>query len=202
MTNSTQGKNIANLTPLQESILILASITAQIEWAISSFKKKEQFMDEDLKRTVCHHIHILICSYLEEWKRLEHLGSDEEVRKTLYCAEPAISRLKRWTGLHRVRSQFLVHPQRDKRGKFMPLSQLYSEFNAPTAYAEIIALGTYAIQASYVVLNKRHRKDYELIKHLLKPEEFPSRGSRTLGEVQAESRRVAEEITQRLHSIT
>lgn len=195
---------MANLTSLQESILILASITAQIEWAISSFKKKEQFMDDDLKRTVCNHIQILICSYLEEWKRLERLGDDEEVRKTLYCAEPAISRLKRWTGLHKVRSQFLVHPQRDRRGrgKFISNFEIYSRYNVPTAYAETIALGTYAIQASYVLLNKRHRRDYELTKHLLRPEEFPARGFRTLGEVEAESRRVAEEITQRLRSIT
>ncbi|MDO8687701.1 MAG: hypothetical protein Q7K41_03835 [Dehalococcoidales bacterium] len=193
---------MTELTKLQESILILASITSQIEWAISSFKKKEQLIDDDLKRTVCNHIQILLCSYLEEWKRLEHLANDEEVRKTLYCVEPAISRLKRWTGLHRVRSQFLAHPQRDKRGKFVSNFEIYSRNNVPTAYAETIALGTYAIQASYVLLNKRHRKDYELIKHLLKPEEFPSRGFRTLGEVEAESQRVAEEITERLREIT
>jgi len=192
---------MGELTKLQESILVLASITAQVEWALTSFKKPEQFMDNDLKRTVCNHIQILVCSYLEEWRRLQNMGADDNIRKTLYCAEPAISRLKKWKGLHKIRSQFLVHPLRDKRGKFVPPAETYSSYNAPTAYAETLAMGTYVLYASHVILKKRHGRDYKLTKHLLKPQEIPDRGFHTLKEVNTESRKVSQEISQRLREI-
>jgi len=194
---------MSGLTPLQESILILLGIKNQIEVALKSIQPKERVQDEGLKFTVCNHIQILVCSFLEEWRRLEGLGTESEIQKTLKVASPAIDRIKRWAGLAKVRSQLLAHPQRASDGTFVPPWQTFANYSAPVTYAETIVLGNCAIKATSVVL-KRHAKDYRLAFAIVesRAKEIPDKGIKTVGEIRSELSEVNQQIVEQFRRIT
>jgi len=190
------------LTPLQESILILLGIKNQIEVALKSIQSKERVQDEGLKFTVCNYIQILVCSFLEEWWKLERLGTDSEIQKTLKVASPAIDRIRKWKGLAKVRSQLLAHPHRDSNGRFKTPWQVFARYSAPTAYGETIVLGNCANKATSVVL-KRHAKEYELAFAIVESqaEEIDDKGVRTVGEIRSELIKVDQKITEQFRCI-
>jgi hypothetical protein len=194
---------MSGLTPLQESILILLGIKNQIEVALKSIRSKERVQDEGLKFTVCNHIQILVCSFLEEWRRLERLGVKSEIQKTLKIASPAIDRIKQWRGLDKVRSQLLAHPQRDSDGNFVPPWRTFASYSAPTTYAETILLGNCVIKATSVVL-KRHAKEYRLAFAMVqsRAEDIADKGIKTVGDVKTELERIDSQIAERFHLIT
>ena len=194
---------MSGLTPLQESILILLGIKNQIEVALKSIQPKERVKDEGLKFTVCNHIQILVCSFLEEWRKLEGLGTDSEIQKTLKVASPAIDRIKKWKGLAKVRSVLLAHPQRDSDGTFVPPWQAFASYSAPTTYAETIVLGNCARKALSVVL-KRHAKEYKLAFAIVESqaEDIADKGIQTVGEIRSDLREVDQQIAERFRRIT
>ena len=102
------------LSPLQESLIILVSLNNRIEKALNAMVSKDHMEDEDLKFTITNHIHILLCSFLDEWKKLEALGSDEKIKATLKIVSPSIGRIRQWGGLPKVRSSLLAQGHRDK----------------------------------------------------------------------------------------
>ena len=194
---------MSDLTPLQESILILLGIKNQIGVALKSIQPKERIQDEGLKFTVCNHVQILVCSFLEEWRKLEGLGTESEIQKTLKVASPAIDRIRKWKGLAKVRSQLLAHPHRASDGSFVPAWQTFANYSAPTAYGETIVLGNCALKATSVVL-KRHAKDYRIAIAILESqaEEIADTGIRAVGDIKSELREVDQQIAERFHSIT
>ena len=194
---------MSGLTALQESILILLGVKNQIEIALKSIQPKERMQDEGLKFTVCNHIQILVCSFLEEWRKLEGLGTESEIQKTLKIASPAIDRIRKWKGLAKVRSQLLAHPHRALDGRFVPAWQTFANYSAPTAYAETITLGNCTRKATSIVL-KRHAKDYRIAIAVLESqaEEIADTGVRTVGDIRSELREVNQQIAERFHSIT
>jgi len=194
---------MSDLTPLQESILILVGIKNQIEVALKSIQPKERIQDEGLKFTVCNHIQILVCSFLEEWRKLEGLGRESEIQKTLKVASPAIDRIRRWKGLPRVRSQLLAHPHRTSDGTFVPAWQTFANYSAPTTYAETIVLGNCAKKATSVVL-KRHAEDYRHAAAILESQalEIDNKGVRTVGEIRSELSEVDQQIVEQVRRIT
>lgn len=191
------------LSPLQESILALVGIDNQILYALKSIQPEERIKDEDLKFTVCNHIQILLCSFLEEWRRLGRLGANTEIRKTLDIASPAITRIRRWKGLRGVRSQLLAHSHRTSDGKLVPAWEVFDRFSAPTAYAEIIVLGNCARKATYVVV-KRHAEDYKLALALTesKRRQIETKGVQKVDEIKAELEKVDQQIAQRSRDIS
>jgi len=184
-------------------MLILVGIKNQIEVALKSIQPKERVQDEGLKFTVGNHIQILICSFLEEWRKLEGLGTEGEIQKTLKVASPAIDRIRKWKGLSKVRSQLLAHPHRASDGTFVPPWQTFTNFSAPTTYAETVVLGNCAKKATIVVL-KRHAKDYRLAITIVESqaEEIVDTGVRTVGEIRSELREVDQQIAERFRRIT
>ena len=146
------------LSPLQESLIILVSLNNRIEKALNAMVSKDHMEDEDLKFTITNHIHILLCSFLDEWKKLEALGSDEKIKNTLKFTSPAIARIRRWKGLPKVRSILLAHGLRDKDGVAALPWDVFGKYDAPTAYAETILLGNCVLLAVAVVINQ-HSSD-------------------------------------------
>ena len=102
------------LTPLQESLIILVSLGNQLKKALASMVFGDRINDEELKFTLSNHIHILLCSFLDEWKVLVSMGRDETIRNTLKITSPALKRIQRWEGLEQVRNKLLAHGQRHK----------------------------------------------------------------------------------------
>ena len=121
----------------------------------------------DLEWTVCNHIQILLCSFLEEWKIFESFGKDERIRDTLKIAVPALDRIRSWTGLERVRSTLLVHNQRDKEGNPVSTWDVFNSNKIPTAYAEIVLLARLAVLAIRGT-RERHYSEFHLAAQRLK----------------------------------
>ncbi|MBA7654050.1 hypothetical protein ES703_61924 [subsurface metagenome] len=183
------------LTSFQESLLVLAALSNQIEWALKAMVPKDRIEDKDLKFTISNHIQILLCSFLDERKRLEALGCDDKIRATLKMASPALDRIRRWRGLRKLRSTLLAHGHRTREGAFVWPSKVFGNHPIPTAYAEIILLGNCALLAVRVVLTQ-HQSDYqEAVQQLSNlKKDIEDEGIRTVGEIKEELNKIKAEI--------
>ena len=107
MSKGTAGNS--GFTPFVESFSILCQITNQIRWAIytpgeildkhTDFKGSRDLlsMDDDLKKTICLHVMLLVSTFMEEFKRLEKLAivtKDERLQAALETLEPATNPYK------------------------------------------------------------------------------------------------------------
>jgi len=192
-----------NLTKLQEILLILAGISSQLKSALRTLRPVDVEENDDLYFTVCNHLQILICSFLDEWKRLESYGSDSEIQKTLRIASPAVKRIRSWKGLPKIRSRLLAHGFRDKDGHPAWHWDALEDYEAPTAYAETILLGACATRAVDVVLQRHEREHAEGLKELVqRRREIGDRGVRTGGEIEAELERIDNEIRKVAQQVT
>ena len=180
-----------SLTPLQESLLILQASINHIGLALKVITPDDRIRDEDLKFTICNYILIRLCAFLEEWSKLESLGSDKKVQFSLKIASPAIDRIRQWTGLTKVRSLLLAHGSRDKQGIAHWPADVFAQFDAPTAYAEIILLGNCAILAAKSVINghnEEFQKGVKELKDLQRP--IKDKGIRTVEEIKEELNKI------------
>ena len=183
------------ISNLQKSLLILVGIKNQLEPSLRTLVPKERIKDEDLKFTICNHIQILICNFLEEWKILESQGKDESIRTTLQIASPAVERIRQWKGLRKVRSRLLAHGHREYNGRVAWAWNVFAKYKAPTAYAETILLGNCAIKAIKIAL-QRHRSIYKkAVSELLRlNRRIEERGIRTIGEIKEGLIKIDEKI--------
>jgi hypothetical protein len=97
---------------------------------------------------------------LDEWKKLEALGRETQIKNTLKITSPAIGRIRQWKGLPKERSILLAHGHRDKDGVAALPWDVFGKYDAPTAYGETILLGNCVLLAVAVVID-RHRADYQ-----------------------------------------
>ena len=190
------------LTSLQESLLILAALSNQIGWALKAMISEDRIKDEDLKFTISNHVQILLCSFLDEWKRLEALGCDDKIRTTLKMVSPALDRIRQWGGLRELRSMLLAHPHRDKRGAFVWPSKVFGEHHIPTAYAEIFLLGNCVLLAVRVLLTQ-HQSDYQEAEQQLSnlKKDIEDKGIHTMGDIKAEFGKIKDEMLAEMSKI-
>lgn len=195
--NTGKRPMLSGFTQLEESLLLLTGVENQLVSALKSLASKERAEDDDLKWTVSNHIQILVCSFLEEWKIFESLGSNATIRDTLKMISPAITRIKEWTGLTRIRSTMLAHPQRDKGGNPVWPWDVFNSYKSPTAYAETILLGNLAVIAVKAV-RSRHHAEYHLAAQRLSQRFTPIReqGIRTAGEIERVLQKVRSEMSE------
>lgn len=189
------------LSPLQESLVILGVLKTEIKAALGSIKAKDRIWDEDLKFTVCKYLTILICSFMEEWHRIERLGHDPDVRYSLRIASPAVERIKKWKGLRKVRSTLFAHAHREANGEITLPGEVFVKYQAPTAYAGTILLANCAIKATDVVLHSHLIKYKEALEIVLARNLTPeAKGIQTSGEIKAELAKVDKEIEKKRES--
>jgi hypothetical protein len=192
-----------NLTRLQEILLILAAISSQPRSALRTLLPVDVEENDDLYFTVCNYLQILICNFLDEWKRLAPYASDSEIQKALRIASPAVERTRRWKGLRRIRSRLLAHGLRDKDGHPAWHWDVFEEYEAPTAYAGTILLGECAVRAIHIALERHEREHAEGLKELVqRGREIDDRGIRTRGDIQAELERIYNEIRKVAQEVT
>ena len=151
----------SRFSQFEESLLILRGLETQLESALRALHGKELTANGDLEWTVCNHIQILLCSFLDEWKIFESFGEDERIRDTLQIAAPALDRIRAWTGLERVRSTLLVHNLRDKEGNPVNTWDVFNSNKIPTAYAETVLLARLAVLAIRQTRD-RHYSEFHL----------------------------------------
>lgn len=83
------------LTRFQEHLAILCACANQIGMALDSFPTSKAGEDAGLNFTLANHLHILLCNFMEEWKKLEGMGGDREIRKTLRVVSLAFGEYER-----------------------------------------------------------------------------------------------------------
>lgn len=133
------------LSPLEEVLLALAGLKYQLEPCLRTFKR--YMHDHEAKASLANYLLVLVASFDQEWRRLEKLGDNAEVRHTLRVASPALKRIRAWRGLHRLRSSMLAHGFRDKKGRLVNTSVLFGPGEAPTHFAGQVLLGELAVYA-------------------------------------------------------
>lgn len=175
------------LTSLQESLLLLTWLHKQIRQTLIPLEQKEKNVSKGMKFIISNYAIVLICSFLEEWKILESLGRDKEIQITLRMASPFLKRIRKWNGLRKVRSSLLVHTHRDKKGKFVTPWEVFSKYESPTAYAEIILLSRCAISAIEVAYVRHHDEYIQAEEEIQQDvEHMELKGIRTEGELNTE----------------
>jgi hypothetical protein len=82
--------------------------------------------------------YIRICTALDEISILHGLAKDNIfLQDTLYCAQPAIKGINKYTGLKRARNLMLAHLNRDPKKQFTPWWDELITFKLPRTYKEI-----------------------------------------------------------------
>ena len=115
--------------------------------------------NDELKFTVCNYLIILVCSFLDEWKRFEGLGKDPEIETTLRISSPALRRIRIWSGLHKFRSKILADSSRESSGETVWPWDGFGFYDAPTSYAEIMLLANCSVKSIDIAVS-RHNSDY------------------------------------------
>lgn len=133
------------LSPLEEVLLLLAGLKNQLEPCLRAFKRYVH--DYEAKTSLANYLLVLVASFDQEWQRLEHLGDSAEVKHTLVAASPTLKRIRRWRGLHRLRSSMLAHGFREKKDRLVNTSHLFGPTDAPTDFAGQLLLGELAVYA-------------------------------------------------------
>ena len=164
---------------------------------------KDHMEDEDLKFTITNHIHILLCSFWDEWEHLEALRGDDKIKTTLKITSPALKRIRKWKGLHRVRSMLLAHGHRDRDGDAVLPWDVFGKYDAPTAYAETILLGNCALLAVAVVITQ-HSADYQEVYSRLskKKRDIEDKGIQTMEEVKKDFSKIKDEMLVEMSKVT
>jgi hypothetical protein len=184
------------LTKLQETLLVLGALKNQLQPALKVIKR--YMADDDLKFTATNHLMILVSSFLDEWKRLEGLGFDPDVRKTLDTAKPAVNRIRQWRGISRLRSSMLAHGFRQKDGSLTQIAELLQPGRAPVRYAEQVLLAecaVYAISTAICQHRKAHREAVAFMYQARSGQVSDGGGVDTMGEFHQEVARIRVAIT-------
>lgn len=127
------------------SLLALSSRKAFLEPALCSVKR--HIGEDDTKWVICNFILMQVSVFLEEWKLFAaHAKQDASVKATCQIADPALKRIRSWSGLKHFRNSVLAHT-RAKPDNTLPTGDRRIEAFTPSNYAEQALLGECAVYA-------------------------------------------------------
>lgn len=136
---------MTGLSRFEEVMLVLAGLKNQLEPCLRTFKRYRH--DQESKTCLANYLLILVASFLQEWQRLERLGSSPEIKRTLMAAAPATRRIRAWRGISRARSSMLAHGFRGKDGRLINAATFFGPGQVPTTFAGQLLLGEFAVYA-------------------------------------------------------
>jgi len=199
---------VYDFTALDQCLLILAGLRSQLASALNSLSPWRP-ENEDLSFTVCNHIQIILCSFLDEWKVFESFGEAKVIRDTLKITSPAMRRIRSWTGLERIRSTLLAHGQRHKDGSPVWTWDVFNSNKTPTTYLETILLGRLAVLVIKETLRRHHGEYHRAGQRLSQSYTCIKRqGISTVGEadvdfrsIKAEMQQISNQLTNKRHRI-
>lgn len=103
--------------------------------------------------------YIRICTVLEEISILHGLAKDNIfLQETLYCAQPAIKGINKYTGLKRARNLMLAHLNRDMKKRFTPWWDELITFKLPRTYKEINQILKFLNLINTIIVSRYHKK--------------------------------------------
>lgn len=178
---------MANLSRLEEVMLVLAGLKNQLEPCLRTFKRYRH--DQESMACLASYLLILVASFLQEWQQFERLGSSPEIRRTLIAAAPATRRIRAWRGISRARSSMLAHGFRGKDGRLVNTITLFGPDQVPTTFAGQLLLGEFAVYAIAIAIC-HHKAEADNALNLLStvwPDEVPDAcGINTMAEFEQE----------------
>lgn len=135
-----------------ESMRVMNAIVTTIGYVLRGMEKFSvpTNRDEDLLFVLNNYLHILISSFMEEWRHFNGLVKKyPELIRPLQICSPAINKIKQWkewdSNSAKFRNLFLAHNYRDRNGNPMSPFPLLSEGAAPTNYTEMMLLANCTI---------------------------------------------------------
>ncbi|MDN4197183.1 hypothetical protein OA787_20810 [Citrobacter freundii] len=179
------------LTPIQESIIVLAAMKNTFEPVLKVFKR--YINDDDLKFVLQMKMIVDLSSFSEEWARLGPLCKTcPDMILTLKICEPAVTRLRKWSGIRDFRNKALAHGFRDEvrddNGRTIrpptDLEKFYFDADVPNRYAEIVLLYEMAYFCMAVVMHRHGRVTDDL--NLIYDKEIIYRGIDSANEFDSE----------------
>ena len=106
---------------IYECVFNMDVLYRELEENLKAFHKLKLGLDHPHHAALLRYNYIQICSILDELEILNNAAkTDDYLRDTLYVLSPAIKKVKRFTGLKRVRNTLLAHLNRDKKKQFYP----------------------------------------------------------------------------------
>ncbi|WP_144223453.1 hypothetical protein [Mesorhizobium amorphae] len=181
---------------LIDSLFVMAALKSRLEPALTVMKR--HFSEEDLTFTVSNEIVILVCSFLDEWKRFCSIGNDNlHVRKTLQLLAPAVRRIKAWPKLDVWRNGVLAHGTRLKDGRLTDVDSFLALGLAPQRPYETLLLGELAVIATAVCIT-RHGDVCEPAtrEYLAREKRAPDKGIKSRDEFLIAVREITIEISE------
>lgn len=124
---------------------------------------KRYIEDDDLKFVLQMKMIVDLSSFSEEWARLGPLCKNfPDMVLTLKICEPAVTRLKKWSGIRDFRNKALAHgfrdEMRDGNGKTirppLDMEKWYFDADVPNRYAEIVLLYEMAYFCMAIVIHR------------------------------------------------
>ena len=191
------------MSPLQQSLLVLAALRNSVERVILCFYnynrdsselsgRPDRLSDVNLCFSVQNYLQVLLSSFLEEWSRFSALARDDSrVRDTLREVKPAVDRFRCWKDLRSVRSRLLAHPFRDRSGTIVFPWDVFRDSDVPTTLAETLLLGL-CVQMVVARVQARHADDRSAAESQLLQQDrsVPRKGLSTTSELEAEFARI------------
>lgn len=184
------------LSNLQKSVLALQGLKFQLEPALRTCKR--YMRDLECAGVIAGRIHILVCSFDDEWQAFTGECRKANILRPLEAAAPAVSRIRQWSGLHRVRSSFLAHT-RDKQKQLVNIGELYGPGVSPTNNGEMLFLGecaVYACSTATIFFREEHTAALEELEKHWDDVDPAECGIRTFQELEREVALMRGEILQ------
>lgn len=133
--------NDINLTDLQDSILIVATIQLVVQECLDVMAKEKGDSNSKVHAIANAQLLLSVKSFMDEWARIGNkAGKDDRISKVLRITSPFIKRIRKWSDLNTTRNSFIAHGFRDRDGRNVLTKQYPSEINIPNQFSDYILL--------------------------------------------------------------
>ena len=125
-----------NLTPVQESILILCTLQALLDEYRKILIKEKKNHDPIIFSMLQSQVILTSCSYMDEWELLGKLVPQEpKILKLRKLVSPAVERIYKWKDMKQFRNSIIAHNHRNKKANNSPaILRMKRNLNCPNSY--------------------------------------------------------------------
>jgi hypothetical protein len=151
-TNTTDEK-------ILQCILNIDMTTRHLFLSLEDLKDLKIPQKSQVFTDMIQYSYIRICTALDEISILHGLAKDNIfLQETLYCAQPAIKGINKYTGLKRARNLMLAHLNRDMKKQFTPWWDELITFKLPRTYKEINQILKFLNLINTIIVSRYHEK--------------------------------------------
>ena len=193
------------MTNFQKTLVALTSIRNSIEraalclYAVNGSNlsdKPDRVSDPFLLFTLQNYLLILLCSFLDEWRRFSSFAkNDARVIQANKIVKPAMDRFQRWPHLHKIRSGMLAHSPNNSGEMIFPW-EAFAKYRCPTTLEEILLLAFCSLMAVDHVKDRFAEDQAEAEKEILNMDRaIKAQGVPNTAQLESEFAAIQEQIS-------